>query len=703
MSWRVGIDIGGAFTDLIALDDETGETRWVKVESTPKDYSEGVMETMVKGRLDSQAKEIRYIVHGQTIVINTLITRSGSKTGLITSKGFDILEIGRANRRDMFNLRYRKPRQFVPRSLTKRVRERVKADGSVLTPLDEDEVRKAVRELIEKECESIAVSFINSYANPEHERKAGRIVREELERMGKRVYVTLGSELSSEWREYERTSTAVLNAYTQPELNAYVSRLEQALKKMNFEGIFYVMLASGGMATSDFAKKHPISTVESGPIAGIVGGTALAELLGYRNIIVLDGGSTTTKAGLVKELSPRIITEYHIGRDKFRPGHPVKVPVLEITETGNGGTSIAWIDDVGALKVGPKAVGAYPGPACYGKGGIEPTLTDAYVIAGYLNPNYLLGGELEIFPDKAERALKNLADHYEIPTRDIADAIIRIANEQAAHVIRLVSVQRGLDPRDFTLIAHGGSGPMFAPFIASELQVPRIIVPVVPVGVFNAWGMLVADVRHDLVRTNVTKLTDRTKDAKVIDDIYNGIEKQLLDIFVAEGADLEEVLIMRYADMRYYGQEHVIKVPVMSGKIKANEVKEIEDAFINAHKKEYDFFLEGNAVETVNFHVTGTLKTRKPTLGVLSNEGKSVDRALVEEREVYFGREEGLKRVPIYSRNLLPTYTEIAGPAIIEEKTSTTLVTADLKARIDKFGNVLITQSRTSKKHPKSS
>lgn len=688
--WRVGIDIGGAFTDLIAVNDETGETRWVKVESTPKDYAEGVIETFGKSRLDFHARKMKYIVHGQTVVVNAIITRSGSKTGLLTTKGFHILEIGRANRRDMFNLRYRKPEQFVPRYLTAWVKERIMADGSVLVPLDDDEVRKAAIELIKKGCESIVISFINSYANPEHEKKAGKIVKEELEKSEKKAYVTISSEVSSEWREYERTSTAVLNAYTQPVFNTYVTVLEQALKRMNFEGVFYVMLASGGMATAHFSKEYPISTVEGGPIAGILGGVALAELLGYRDIIVLDGGSTTTKAGLVKDLQPRITTEYYLDRDRFRAGYPVKAPIVEVTETGNGGTSTAWIDDVGALRVGPKAAGAYPGPACYGKGGVEPTLTDAYVATGYLNPNYLLGGELKIYRDKAEEALKKLADYFSVSLKDVADAIIQIANDQAAHVIRLVSVQRGLDPRDFTLIVHGGSGPMFAPFIASELHIPRIVVPAIPAGVFNAWGMLVADIRHDLVKTRIMKLTKNIEDAEVIDDLYNTLEKQLLDIFVMEGADLKKVSILRHADMRYYGQEHVIKVPITYGKIEAEEVKEIENTFIKAHEREYRFVLRNNTVEIVNFHATGTLRVKKPTLSTISDEGKSIGQALKEEREIYFGRTEGLKKTPVYSKNLLPPNIEITGPAIIEESTSTIIVPKDFKSKMDKFGNVLM-------------
>lgn len=688
LGWRIGIDIGGAFTDLLAINDETGETRWVKVESIPKDYSEGVTESLVKSKLHLQ--EARHLVHGQTIVINTIVTRSGSKVGLITTKGFDILEIGRANRRDLFNLKYRKPQQFVSRYLTEWVKERIMVDGSVLIPLNEDDVRKAAKKLIEKGCESIAISFINSYVNPAHEQEAGKIVKDELENSGRKSLITLGHELSREWREYERTSTAVLNAYTQPQLDAYISVLEQNFEKMNFEGTFYVMLAAAGMATSEFAKKYPIFTVEGGPIAGIVGGNFLAELLGYKDIIVLDGGSTTTKAGLVRNLLPRITTEYYVGRDRFSPGHPVKVPVVEVVEIGNGGTSIAWVDEVGALKVGPKAAGAYPGPACYGKGGTEPTLTDAYVVAGYLNPNYLLGGELKVYRDKAECALKKLADQYETSIEEVADAIIRIANDQAAHVIRLISVQRGFDPRDFTLIAHGGSGPMFAPFITSELQIPRIVIPAIPAGVFNAWGMLASDIRHDVVHTHVMKLTNKVGDAEAIKNIYGALEKQLFNTFTIERINLDEVSIIRYADMRYYGQEHTIKIPVMLGEVGVKEVEQMEREFIDSHEREYGFVLEGNPVEMVNLHVVGISRVKKPLLQELSNRDRNVDEALKEEREVYLGRVEGFKKMPIYSKDLLPSETVLTGPTIIEENTATIIVTEDLTAKMDKFGNIIV-------------
>lgn len=690
MGWRVGVDIGGAFTDLLALDEKTGELKWVKIESTPKDYSEAVRETLSRSKLD--LSETRQLVHGQTVVINTIITRSGSKVGLVTTDGFDILEIGRANRRDLFNLKYRKPEPFVPRYLTAWVKERIGADGKIITQLDESEIKRAVKELSEKGCDAIAVSFINSYMNPLHEQKAGEVAVRALKEASLRPFVTLGHELSREWREYERTSTAVLNAYVQPELDAYVTVLENTLSKMNFKGTFFVMLAAAGMATSTFAKKYPIFTVEGGPVAGIVGGTALAEILGYSDLIVLDGGSTTTKAGLVKGLLPRITTEYHVDRDRFRPGYPLKVPVVEVIEVGNGGTSIAWVDDVGALKVGPKAAGADPGPVCYGKGGSEPTLTDAYVVAGYLNPKYLLGGELKIHRDMAEKALTNLASKFSVSVEEMADAIIRVSNDQAAHVIRLVSVQKGFDPREFTLIAHGGSGPMFAPFIATELQIPRIVVPAIPAGVFNAWGMLVADIRHDMVHTHVMKIGDRRTAAAVIDEIFSGLEERLLDTFKSERIDISTVSAIRYGDMRYYGQEHTIKVPLLSGKITSKEIGEIEKRFIEAHKREYGFILENNPVEIVNFHVAGISKVKRPSLQKLSEKDRSMSKALKEERQVYLGRDKKSKRLPIYQKDGLPLNRSFKGPAIVEEMTSTIVITEDFKAIVDKFGNVILTR-----------
>jgi N-methylhydantoinase A len=689
VSWRIGIDIGGAFTDLLAYNEETGEIVWSKVESTPPEFEKGVIEAIKKSKIDlSKAK---YITHGQTVVINTIVTRSGAKVGFITTKNFrDILEIGRANRRDIFNLKYKKPEPFVPRYLRLEVRERILYNGSILTPLREDDVRNAIHKLVKHGVESIVVGFINSYANPEHEYKAKNVIEEELKKLGLNIPITLSSEITREWREYERFNTAVMNAYVLPRVKNYIEALEKAFEEMGFKGTFYIMLSNAGVATASYVKKYPILAVEGGPIAGTIGGMALAELLGYKNIIVLDGGSTTTKASLVRNLLPRITTEYYVEQDKYKAGYPIRVPIVEIIETGNGGTSIAWVDESGRLRVGPKAAGAYPGPACYGKGGTEPTVTDSYVVDGYLNPEYLLGGELKLNKYLAETALKKIAEKIDLPIEDAALAVIKISTDQAASVIRQISVQRGYDPREFILIAHGGAGPLFAPFIAEELKISVIIVPAIPAGVFNAWGMMMADIRHDILYTKVSMIKATKDVADFINETFNLLERQILKIFEEEGFEPEKVILVRYADMRYYGQEWTLKIPIMSGKIGLEEINEIERRFHETHEQEYGFKLLGNPVEIVNFHVTGIYKTAKPKLKELS-EGGSLDRAYMGEREVYFGKRDGFKAVPIYKRELLPRDSLIIGPAVIEEITATTIIPINFRAKVDKYGNLIIT------------
>ncbi|MFQ5871013.1 MAG: hydantoinase/oxoprolinase family protein [Candidatus Geothermarchaeales archaeon] len=694
MSWRLGIDIGGAFTDLLAVDDKTGGILSIKVESTPDDYSRGVLDALAKSEVD--LKHARYVVHGQTVAINTVVTRSGSKVGLLVTRGFDIYEIGRANRRDLFNLRYRKPQPFVPLRLTMGVRERIMADGTVLTPLNEDDVKVGVHRLLSEGVQSFAVCFINSYSNALHEKNAGDILVRELTQEGVTPFITLSHELTREWREYERASTAVMNAYCQPTLSAYISRLKDAFEEHQFEGTFYIMLASAGMATSDYAKRYPVTTIEGGPVAGIVGGIALAEIIGDRDIIVLDGGSTTTKAGLVRGLEPVITTEYYVERDRFAPGHPIRVPVVEIVEVGNGGTSIAWIDEVGSLKVGPRAAGAYPGPMCYGRGGKEPTITDAYVANGYLNPEYLLGGELQIDRQLASESFQGIASHYDTPVEEAADAAIRIAVDQASHIIKLISVQRGFDPRDFTLVAHGGSGPMFAPFIARELQIPKIVVPAIPAGVFNAWGMIVSDVRHDLIRTNIVKLRHDEETSLILTDTFRELQDQILRIYQSEGIATEDVSIIRYADLRYYGQEYALKVSVPSGAFGVAEIQEMEKRFIETHNREYGFVLPGNVVELVNFHTLGVSKVKKPHLAKAREVGGSEDDALLGRRDVYVGRIEGWQSTPVYQREKLPVPAEIYGPAIIEENTATVIVPRDFIASTDEYNNIILARKDLS-------
>lgn len=682
MVYRIGIDIGGAFTDLVGYDDDTGELIWVKDETTPHDPSIGVIRTISKSGIDFS--KVLSIIHGQTLVINTIIEKKGAKVGLITTKGFrDVLELQRSNRRDMYNFRYQKPDPIVPRYLRLEVEERVTADGEILKPLNEEDVKKAMEKFLKEGVESICISLINSYANPTHELRAGEIVQESMD-----VPVTLGHEITREWREYERTMTAVLNAYVKPKLIKYLTRLEEAFKEKGFKKSPFVMLSNGGVATFDIAKKFPIYTIESGPVAGVIGGVYIAKLVGDSNVIVLDGGSTTTKASLIEGLTPRVHTEYYVERTKTSAGYPVRVPVVDTFEIGNGGTSIAWIDSIGNLRVGPKAAGAYPGPACYGKGGTEPTVTDAYVVNGLINPEYLLGGAMRIHKELAHDVIKQkVADHYNISVQEAAEGIIKLANENAAFAIRVVSVQRGYDPRDFTLIVHGGSGPMFAPFIAQELEIKKIIVPVIPPGVFSAWGMLTTDIRHDLVYTEIVRLDKETAISR-INDIYSQLEMKVLEIFKEE-LGVGEVVVQRYADMRYYGQEHTVKVPIPSVNMNSEDIDMIINRFHEYHEREYAFRLEG-PVEIVNFHVVGEYKIRKFELKEIGNKAETSDDALIGERRVYLNGDD--LTLSVYNKQNLAPRFKIDGPAIIEDPTSTILVLNTQRVSVDKYGNVVISE-----------
>ncbi|HWQ17842.1 MAG TPA: hydantoinase/oxoprolinase family protein [Sulfolobales archaeon] len=679
--YRVGIDIGGAFTDIVVYDEVTGAILYEKVESTPKDFAIGVLEAVEKVKID--LSKAGYIFHGQTIVINTVITRRGVKTGLITTKGFrDVLEIQRANRRDMYNLLYAKPEPLVPRYLRLEVDERVMYNGNVIKKLDTLSLINAIKKLKEHNVESVAITFINSYANPVHEIEAKRILTESSFK-----YVTASYEITNEWREYERTSTAVINAYAHPIFAKYVERLSDAFSKLGFRGIFYIMLSNGGVAKSDLVRDKPVLTIESGPIAGYIASLNLARIIGRSNVIPLDGGSTTTKGSLIKDLTPKVITDYYIERDRYRPGYPVKVPVIDSMELGLGGTSIAWIDEIGNLNVGPQAVGADPGPICYGKGGDKPTLTDAYVVTGLINDQYFLGGRLRLRKDLAKEGLKKLADHYRISIEEVADAIIRIANSKAAYLLRAISVQRGYDPRDFTLIAYGGSGPMFAPYIAAELKIPEMVVPGIPSGVFTAWGMITMDVRRDLVRTKVIRL-DSTEAANKVINIFDEIEGEVVKQLMEEGFSRSSIVILRYADMRYYGQEHTIKVPIPT-------TSTSPDAFLNTviarfhehHEKEYTFRLD-SPVEIVNFHVVGLVSLPKPPLRKVRKEERDLSKARKPDREAFI--EGHWVKVEVYEKDLLPPEYRIEGPAIIEEPTSTIIVSKDQIAEVDEYGNIII-------------
>lgn len=677
---RIGIDIGGAFTDLVVYDEETEDLDWVKIETTPEDPSIGVIKAVEMSNV--KLSDVKDIVHGQTLAINTIIERKGAKVGLITTKGFrDILEIQRANRRDMYNFKYKKPIPYVPRYLRLEINERIKANGEVLIPLNDQEVYEIGKKLKGEGVEAIAVSLINSYVNPLHELKIAELIK----KISPDVPLTLSHEITREWREYERTNTAVLNAYVMPRMQKYLNKLKQEFTKRGFKGNYFAMLSSGGMATFDFAMKFPVYTLESGPVAGVIGAIKIGELLGVKNIIAMDGGSTTTKASLIRDLEPNVTTDYYIGRDRYNPGYPVKVPTLDVVEIGNGGTSIAWIDEAGNLKVGPRAAGANPGPAAYGKGGREPTVTDAYIICGFLNREELLGGKIKVNKTLAEEAIRKIADYYKISVEEAAYGVVRIANDNAVNAVRLVSVQRGYDPRDFSLIAYGGSGPMFAPFIANELDITRIIIPSIPPGVFSAWGMLVSDVRHDLLMTFPTRL-DKENSIDIINEKFNELERKVVSMFISEGFRTEDIVLFRYAEMRYYGQEHTVTVNIMPGLIKDKELEEIKKRFHEAHERIYTFKLD-TPIEIVNYRISGVIKVKKVPVKKIDAYG-DINKARLGKRKVYYGG--NYEDWDVYDKRILPPKQFIEGPAIIEEPTSTAIILEGQRGIVDEYGNLII-------------
>jgi N-methylhydantoinase A len=675
---RIASDIGGTFTDLVYLDEETGEVKATKASTTPHDFAQGVLDTLDKAQgLDTS--KTSFFVHGTTVIINALTERKGVKTGLITTKGFrDVLEIGRANRPDIYNLYYEKPKPFVDRYLRLEVTERMNYKGEVLQPLDKDELRDAVRQLLNEGVESIALCFLHSYANPQHEIEAGRVIRE----AAPHIPVTLSHEITGEWREYERTSTAVLNSYVLPIAHAYLDNLDHSLTTRKRMGqVLHVMQSNGGSATFEAAKLKPVNLVESGPVAGVIGAARIGELLREANIISFDVGGTTAKTSLVENNIPKITTEYKIEHTREKAGYPLMVPTIDIVEIGSGGGSIAWIDNAGALRVGPVSAGAVPGPVCYDQGGTQPTVTDANLLVGRLNPDYFLGGELKVNVEKAAEAMQPIARHFNMSVEEAALGVIRLSDFGKINAIKLISVRRGYDPRDFVLIAFGGGGPMHAAAMMRELRCKKVVVPTYP-GVFSAFGMLMTDLRADFIRTMIAR-TDQL-DLDTINRLYADMEQQARQQMAAEHVAESDVEIQRYADMRYMGQEHTVKVPVPNGPITAETIRDVNEAFHALHEHNYTFRLN-TVIELVNYHVTTIGLVSKAQIGAVDGHGASLTRARKGTRPVIFD-EFGAINTAIYERDRLPLNKVIEGPAVIEEPDSSTVIFPDQQVSRDKHG-----------------
>ncbi|MFN8371253.1 MAG: oligopeptide/dipeptide ABC transporter ATP-binding protein [Anaerolineae bacterium] len=676
--YRIATDIGGTFTDMVYLDERTGQVKVTKASTTPHNFAQGVLDTLDKAQ-DLNTAQTSFFVHGTTVVINALTERKGVKTGLITTKGFrDVLEIGRSNRPDLYNMYYQKPVPFVPRHLRYEVTERVNYKGEVLEALNVNELRDAVRQLVSEGVASIAVCFLHSYANPEHEMLAGRVLRE----VAPHIPFTLSHDVTQEWREFERTSTAVLNSYVLPTARAYLENLEQNLTTRKRMGdVLHIMQSNGGSATFDMGKQTPINLVESGPVAGVIGAARVGELIGEHNIIAFDVGGTTAKTSLVEHGKPKITTEYKIELTRETAGYPILAPTVDIVEIGSGGGSIAHVDGAGALKVGPVSAGAVPGPACYDKGGTQPTVTDANLLTGRLNPDYFLGGELKVNVKRAVEAMTPIAQHFNMSIEEAALGVVRISDFGKINAIKLISVRRGYDPRDFVVVAFGGGGPMHAAAMMRDLRCKKVVIPTHP-GVFSAFGMLMTDLRIDYIRTLISR-TDQI-DITRFNQIYEEMEQQARARLSEENVAAANIQVQRYADMRYHGQEHTVKVPLPAGKVTQEALARINDSFHDLHEQAYTFRLN-TSIELVNYHLTAIGLVAKAEIGTVSNQGTGLARAKKGTRQVLF-EDFGKVNTTIYEREYLPVDKIIEGPVIIEEPASVTVVYPDQQVYRDKYG-----------------
>ena len=673
---RVASDIGGTFTDLVYLDEASGETGVFKTSTTPHDFARAVLLTLRKAGFELPAT--RFFIHGSTVVINALTERKGARTGLITTSGFrDVLEITRANRPDLYNMYYTKPKPFVPRQFRLEVRERMNCRGEELLPLNQEDVRKAVAYFKKEGIESIAVCFLHSYANPAHEKKCGEIIRG----TAPEIPLTLSCDITQEWREYERTSTAVLNSYVLTETGAYLDNLEKKLSEMGMEKVCHIMQSNGGTVTFERGRDTPINSVESGPAAGVIGATVLGAAVGEADVVSFDVGGTTAKASLIVGGNPRIFSDYWIERSGSFAGYPILVPTIDIVEIGSGGGSLAWVDGAGALRVGPESAGADPGPACYGRGGNRPTVTDANVVAGRINPDYFLGGEIPLDVGLAKKAIKPIAEAYRISIEEAAMGIIRLADSSMENALKLVSVRRGYDPRDFAMIAFGGGGAMHAGSLIRELKLKKAIIPTDP-AVFSAWGMLVADLRQDFIKTFILR-TDQVE-PETIEKLFSDMEERAMSFMVKQRIAEERVRFQRHADMRYRGQEHTVKVPIESGLFDQARLQETNERFHQLHERAYSFRLE-SPVEIVNYHLISLGTTAKPRLRSVSGSGLRLEEAVKGRRSVNFD-ELGFHESTVYERGLLPVDQRLEGPLVIEEPASTTVVFPDQEVVRDSYG-----------------
>jgi N-methylhydantoinase A len=670
----VAVDIGGTFTDLIGFDDERRAFVQAKSLTTPSELTKGVINCIRESGLDPAA--IDELIHGSTIAINTLIERKGAKTGLVVTRGTrDVYIIGRGNRPESYNLFFHRHRPLVPRRLTFEVVERVLAGGEVHEPLKKASVAAACRALKAAGVEAVAVCLLHAYANPAHERAVGAMIRKTLPH----AYLSLSHEILREYREFERMSTTVVNAYIGPKVGGYVKGLKSSLGRIGFVGDLSIMRSNGGVMTPEVATERPVAMMESGPVGGIIASAQVGLALGHPDVISFDMGGTTAKASLIRAGEPTLAPGYYVGG--YASGHPVMLPMIDVVEVGAGGGSIAWRDEVGALKVGPQSAGADPGPICYRGGGTEPTITDANVVLGRIDPDNFLGGTMILDAEGAARGIRDkVASPLKLDTVAAAQAIVDISINKMSLAVREVSVAKGYDPRDFALVASGGAGPLHVCAIARELHIPTVIVPLFP-SHFSALGMLLADERHDFIRTVYSDLAS-------VD--FGGLVK-VHDEMVAEAkASLRHGANAQFQvqlDLRYVGQEFTLSVPVELGQLERGDRGAIRAAFDRLYEQRYAHHSPEEPVEMVNIRVGAIGKRPKLTFPSLGASGPAEPFA---EREAYFSSAAKPVRAKVYRREALGAGATIEGPALIQEHGTTTVLFEHDRLRVAESGEMII-------------
>jgi len=674
MTQRLAVDIGGTFVDAITFNQENQTIELEKAPTTPDDPTEGVLDSIQKLELNLGATDT--FVHGTTLGINAFLERAGATTGIITNDGFrDIYEIGRTNleRDAMYDITYEKPETLVRRRHRIGVPGRLAADGSEKTPLDEDAVADAASTLLEdRGVESLAVCFLHSYANAGHEKIAGQVINESFPE----ATVSLSTDITSEYREYERTSTTVLDAYIKPIFESYVDRLDKKLADQGFDGEFFITRSGGGALDADNAKTAPVHTILSGPAGGIIGASAVGDVTGRDNIIAVDTGGTSLDACVIEQGSPAVEYESKLGH------LPVMIPVYDLRTIGAGGGSIAWLDS-GLLKVGPKSAGADPGPICYGQGGTEPTLTDAALVLGYIDPQSFLGGEMQLDgPNAREGIREKLADPLDTSSQEVAKGVFEVTLANTVGAIREITVEKGLDPRDFTMVAYGGAGPMFVPLLAREMSVGEVLVPQAP-SVFSAWGMLMADVVYDYSQTHIEILDDLNFEAD-LEAEFKALEAEAKETLAEDGFDTERQSFERSVEMRYFGQEHTVEVNADG----LEDLEDLSERFDDVHQSRYGHTMDDPA-QVVHLRVRAVGANDKPELA-RQGERDSED-AHIGTREAYCFATGAPTEFDIYQRSGLATGDRIEGPAIVREPTTTVTMQSDQVATIDEFGHLVIT------------